>query len=174
MSGLQVVEMWLPRNFDMRQQKIRLTHGAKGVFAALALATSFVLIVRLLSGSCDGVIIQVRDFGVYIAILDIGFGVQIWLWSKMRALHEMHRGMTGVSATTTTTSATTMLACCSHYLAAAVPFLGLAGFAGVVTEYQKEVLLLGIATNLVGIAYLWNLFQRHTVHMRDLDTAQHD
>lgn len=137
----------------------------KGIGAASLLAASFALIIRFLSGSWDGVIIQLQDFGVYIAVLDIGFGIQMWLYAKIRELHAMHRGMAGVTATTGTTSATAMLACCTHYLAAAMPFLGLTGFAGVVTAYQQEILLFGIAANFAGIAYLWRqLQQRSEIH----------
>ena len=149
-----------------------MTPMRKGVAAAVALAATFGLIIRLFSGSWDGVIIQLQDFGLYLAVLDVGFGVQIWLYAKIREMHAAHGAARGLSAATGTTSAAAMLACCTHYVAAAVPFFGLAGFAGVVTEYQHEILLLGIAANFAGIAYLWRQLQGHSgMHAREANQA---
>jgi hypothetical protein len=56
-------------------------------------------------------------------------------------------GMSGVA----------MAICCSHYLAAVLPAIGLLFLSGAVAglvEYQTVFFVLGVISNLLGIAYL--------------------
>ncbi len=89
----------------------------------------------------------------WILTLAIGFGVQVFLFSYARALHKaaMSGKMLGVTGTT---SGAAMLACCTHYLVQFLPFLGIAGIATFVGQYQTWLFAVGVLFNLAGIAYL--------------------
>jgi hypothetical protein len=51
-----------------------------------------------------------------------------------------------------------MLACCAHHLVDVLPVIGLSGAALFLGAYKAELLWLGLAMNLAGIAYLlWQL-----------------
>ncbi len=91
--------------------------------------------------------------GYWIVVLAAGFGIQVFLFSYARALHRtaMSGKMLGVTGTT---SGAAMLACCTHYLVQFLPFLGIAGIATFVGQYQTWLFAVGVLFNLAGIAYL--------------------
>jgi hypothetical protein len=58
-------------------------------------------------------------------------------------------------------SGTAMLACCAHHLVDVLPILGISGAAIFLTQYQRLFLVLGLSINLLGIAYMVHLLQKH-------------
>lgn len=89
----------------------------------------------------------------WIVGLAVGFGIQISLFSYLRALHR--DCMSGTVATTTGTfSGLTMVACCTHYLVSILPIIGISGLAASIESYQQELFALGAAVNVGGIIYM--------------------
>lgn len=89
----------------------------------------------------------------WIVGLTIGFGVQIFLFTYLRALHR-ERMAGAVAVTTGTVSGLTMVACCTHYLVNVLPIVGISAFAAIVGQYQQELFIVGAVSNITGIAYM--------------------
>lgn len=81
-------------------------------------------------------------------LASLGFGVQWALFAKLKQGKTMMAGNSVVSGAG-------MVACCAHHAVEALPFLGLAGAALFLVNFQKELLVVGITSNLLGISYLW-------------------
>lgn len=104
-------------------------------------------------------------FQPWMTILVIGFGIQIFLWRllssgmrlKPQQLTNTETGM--VAGGSATVSSISMAACCAHHLADLVPILGISGAALFLTEYQRELLLVGVGINAFGTGFMiWHLF----------------
>ena len=132
-----------------------------GAGAAAGLLLLFALAVRTFSGAWGEVRFQFEGVGVYLIVLAIGFGIQIGLWRYLKMRHAAHMKTRGVPAVSGATSGIAMLACCSHYVANVLPFVGLVGIAGFLTQYQVQVLTASIGLNLLGIAYMAYQLQMH-------------
>lgn len=79
--------------------------------------------------------------------LVVGFGIQVGLFVKLR------QGG-GCVAATGGVSVASMAACCAHHVADILPFLGLSAAAIFLSKYQTFFLVLGVASNLVGTAFM--------------------
>ena len=63
------------------------------------------------------------------------------------------------------------LGCCSHYLINILPIIGVAGFAALIAQYQRELFLVSLGMNVLGIGYL---VQKLTVFRAvDNNTVRH-
>ncbi|MDP3964871.1 MAG: hypothetical protein Q8Q20_04445 [bacterium] len=134
---------------------------AWGSVAATVLFGLFAGIVRLAEGNWQAVRIQLEDNGAFIVLLALGFGVQLGLWYYLKTVRKSQSGKYNRLASGAGASSTTsMLACCSHYLVNVFPWLGLASVSAQFMQYQREILLIGISINLLGIAYML----RHVSH----------
>jgi len=104
----------------------------------------------------------------------MGFGVQIGLWVYVKNCGAPHHhpdiasGDAGqadhgaaMSSSSGVVSGVGMVACCAHHLADVLPILGISGAAIFLTQYQRPFLVLGLSINLLGIAYMVHLLQKH-------------
>lgn len=87
--------------------------------------------------------------------LILGFGVQVALYTILKkglflpVASMGHSGaLTGAGGATSTAA---MVACCAHHVADVLPILGLTAAATFLAEYQKDFMLLGLGTTLLGI-----------------------
>ena len=135
-------------------QKIILASALKGFLGTSLLLIFYFLIVTLISG-LDFAQSQFSKYWYFILTLAFGFGIQTALYFYLRDRNRQNIP-TKVLATSGTTSAAVMISCCSHYLANILPILGISGFITFVTQYQVQFFLVGLALNLVGIAYMSN------------------
>ena len=124
---------------------------SNGLTASLVLLTVYFLLVSLISGPIFA-LSQFTKYWYFILGLAAGFGVQVFLYSKLRQL--VQGGAKGVVAVTGTTSTVAMVSCCSHYLANILPLLGTVGILTVISQYQIELFWVGLIANLLGILYL--------------------
>ena len=129
------------------------TESAKGAAATLALVGAYFLVVGLISG-VGFAASQFSSYWYYLGSLAVGFGIQIGLYSYLKA--EIHtKDPSGkMLAVTGTTSTGAMISCCAHYLVNILPVLGVSAFASFIGAYQVQLFWVGIAFNLVGIAYM--------------------
>lgn len=106
---------------------------------------------------------QFATYGYFIVSLAVGFGVQIGLYTYLRALvrEQANGAVLGVTGTTSTTA---MISCCAHYLTTLLPILGVTGLVTFVAQYQVGIFWVGLAFNLFGIIFIANRiiqFKKH-------------
>jgi Cu+-exporting ATPase len=150
----------------MEDMSIARPVGA-GVVAALLLLGVYVAVVAGLSG-WEPAATQFADFWPFIVALATGFGVQIGLYLRLRALAR-HGAGRAVVAASGGTSAAAMVSCCTHYLANVVPVLGATGVVALVAQYQTEFFWLGLAFNAAGIVYVGRKLWQASRHMADME-----
>lgn len=120
----------------------------------MALLGVYISAVNLISG-WDFLISQLKANWYWIFGLALGFGIQIFLFSYLRARHQAQ--VSGKMITVSgATSGTAMLACCAHYLVNILPIVGISGLAAVIGQYQTELFVLGLIANVIGIGYMIN------------------
>lgn len=123
-----------------------------GLLATSALLLLFVILVASISGWTT-VRDQVGQYWYYLALLAVGFGVQVGQFIHLRDV--LHQSMSkGVIATTGGTSTVSMISCCTHYLANIVPLIGVSGLTALVGRYQVELFWVGLAFNAAGVIVL--------------------
>ncbi|MBI5755192.1 hypothetical protein HZA41_03175 [Candidatus Peregrinibacteria bacterium] len=99
------------------------------------------------------------DKWFFLGPLFLGFGFQMFLFQKMRIL--MSHGANGVTGASVGMSGVSMAACCSHHLAEIFPILGVAGLAGVMTDYLDFFLGAGVLMNFFGAGYMLKKLRHH-------------
>ncbi|OGC61244.1 hypothetical protein A2890_01065 [candidate division WWE3 bacterium RIFCSPLOWO2_01_FULL_53_14] len=124
----------------------------RGFLGSLSLLGLYFLIVSLLSG-WEFAVSQFSANWYWLLALTVGFGVQVGIFSYLRARHRMRISGKGV-VVSGTTSGLAMISCCAHYLVNIVPLIGVSGLAALVGQYQNEIFGFGVLSNLVGIGYL--------------------
>lgn len=109
---------------------------------------------------------QFGEYRWWIIALSLGLGIQVTLYSYMRK--RMQKGSLGAAksglAASGGMSTASMAACCSHYLvpllaAVGLPFLSAA--AAGIANYQTELFLVGILSNLAGLGIMLRLMQKN-------------
>ena len=124
-----------------------------GVGAGLGLLLFYVGVLTVAQGFGHAVG-QLLGLWYLLAPLAAGFGVQVWLFFRLR-----HLAKTLVAASGGLTAGS-MVACCAHHLADIVPALGLAGL-GLLVQFQVTFMVLGIGANMVGITVMLAMMQKH-------------
>ena len=121
------------------------------LIAGLSLAGFYYFVLWALTKDAVYPIRQFLSLQPWMSLLILGFGVQWALFARLL------RGKM-VAAGNSLVSGTAMVACCAHHAVEVLPFLGLAGAAVFLVSYQKELLIFGVISNLLGIGYmLWRL-----------------
>lgn len=124
-----------------------------GILAALILLAFYFLTLRFANGSWPAAVSQFEELWLWVTLLDLGFGIQVGLYSWLRCqVKEKAAGnVVGVSAGT---SALGMVACCAHHLSDLLPIIGLSGAFLFVADYQAWFVVLGLLSNAIGITYI--------------------
>ncbi len=100
---------------------------------------------------------------LFVGLIGAGFGVQIGLFVYVRLLRRAFaRESVAMSGAGTATSSVAMVACCAHHLADVVPLVGLSGLAVFLVEIRTPLLLVGLATNVLGVAVMLRQLRRTT------------
>ena len=125
----------------------------KGISASIALLVIYFGVVTLISG-WPFAVEQFSRFWYFILSLAVGFGIQVVLWSYIKAIQS--HASKKVLAVSGGTSTVAMLSCCSHYLANILPLVCVSGGMSLIGQYQVELFWLGLAFNVFGIIYIGN------------------
>jgi len=126
----------------------------RGAAAMLLLLAFYFIILTLVSG-WSFTKIQFFQNWYWIIGLALGLGIQIGIFTYLRALHRSQ--VTGkIVAVSGTASTAAMISCCAHYLVNILPIIGISGLAAIVGQYQTEFFIIGAVSNLLGIVYLTN------------------
>jgi hypothetical protein len=134
-----------------------------GLGAGTLLVLFYVAIIGLSSHSWSHLTEQFSQDKFFIVALAIGFGTQAGLFTYIKKGVPRAKGAgspTAVASTGTAMSTTSMVACCLHHLSDVLPFLGLSGAAVFLTEYKIPLILVGVGSNLVGIALMVRIIRR--------------
>lgn len=131
-----------------------LTSLSRGLFGAIALLAFYFIVISAISG-WDFAVLQLNGNWYWIIGLSSGFGVQISLFTYLKALHHNHVSAKVIAASGTA-STIAMISCCAHYLVSILPIIGISGLVAVIGQYQTGLFWIGIASNLFGIAYMTN------------------
>lgn len=120
-------------------------HVIVGGIASISLLLSYVIVMTLLGGP-TAAIQQFAALWYLMVPLAIGFGIQVALAQRLRALHTVSAG--GASASVA------MLACCAHHATDVLPILGLSAVSSLLGTYQKQILIISLFVNVLGIVFL--------------------
>jgi hypothetical protein len=131
-----------------------------GLLSAAGLL-AFYLGVITLAQDWQHALQQLGEDRWFVGAIAAGFGLQIALFTFLRALHASARAGGVVASTGTSTGA--MLACCAHHLFDVLPVLGLSGAAAFLDAYKTPLLWLAIVMNAAGVAYLLLQIRKHHV-----------
>jgi hypothetical protein len=132
---------------------------AVGVLAATALVAGYLAIISFAQGPAHA-IEQLAADAAFIAAVTAGFGIQVALFVEMRAVDRRHRAGAAVTAAGTGTSVAAMLACCAHHVVDLLPIVGLSAAAVFLDDFKGPLLVVGIATNGVGIVVIARALRR--------------
>lgn len=134
-----------------------------GILASAILLAVYFAVLTFVSGwsfAQD----QFATYWYFIVSLAVGFGIQIALYQYLKSLVHSGQGMGGVVGVSGTTSTAAMISCCAHYLVNLLPVLGATGLVAFATQYQVKLFWVGLAFNLLGIAFIANRiiqFKKH-------------
>lgn len=133
---------------------------ALGVVGALALVGLYLGIVTWAQGP-DHALQLLWDDRLFVGLISAGFGTQVGLFSYVRLLQRAlaHNSM-ALTGAGTATSSISMVACCAHHLADVLPIVGLSGLAVFLVEFRTPLMLVGLATNALGIAVMLGELRR--------------
>lgn len=121
---------------------------------SIGLITFYFIFLYVITGDIVHPINQFKLFQPWMSILIIGFGIQFGLYQLLKKNKEAAL----VTGTGTATSSVAMVACCAHHVVDLLPILGFSAAAIFLSDYQKQFLIFGVITNLVGILMmLWFL-----------------
>lgn len=91
----------------------------------------------------------------WMSLLIIGFGIQMglfWLMKNGIQFNLQEKKDAKLAAGTgTAVSGMAMVACCAHHLVDVLPILGFSAAALFLSEYQEQLLIFGVLSNLLGI-----------------------
>lgn len=125
----------------------------KGVLGTIALLAFYFAVVSLISG-WDFALDQFAAFWYFITGLAAGFGIQIGLYSYLKAVVHTRAAAGKVVAISGTASTVAMISCCAHYAATILPILGITGALSLIGQYQIQLFWVGLVANVLGIAYI--------------------
>ena len=130
-----------------------------GILATLALLTMYFGVVSLVSGFRFAQV-QFLRFWYFVVALAIGFGIQVGLYSYLKAI--VKNVSPKVVAASGATSTAAMISCCAHYLVNVLPVLGAVGIITVISQYQVQLFWVGLVFNFAGIVYMANKVSKVT------------
>ena len=141
----------------MKRLLVAVLLGAAGTFALVGLYLGIVTWAQGAEHALD----LLWDDRLFVGAISLGFGTQVGLFSYLRMLQRATaRSSVALAGAGTTTSSVSMVACCAHHLADVLPIVGLSGLAVFLVEFRTPLMLLGIATNLLGIAVMLRELRR--------------
>ncbi len=120
-----------------------------GILAGLGLLIFYLSVVSIFQG-IEFAFLNLKGLWYLIFPLVVGFGTQIGLYTSIKHTAQL----TGTVAGTGTISGGSMIACCSHFLLQMIPIVGISGLAIFLVKYQSWFLIIGILSNIFGIAVM--------------------
>jgi len=140
---------------------------AFGLLGSAGLLILYLGLVSLAQGWEHAVSLLAEDAWVVGPIL-IGFGLQVGLYAYLKTvIHAAARGAGALTGAGGGTSTAAMVACCAHHAVDVLPLVGLTAAATFLAEYRIPFMLVGLASNLVGIGVMVTLVLRQRQHLAE-------
>jgi hypothetical protein len=141
-----------------QHRQLRVRAAALGALAALLMLAVYFAVLWW-ANSLDHALTELADLWYWMLPLVGGFALQVGLFSyaRLAARGARSRGVVASGGLSTMS----MVACCAHHLTDVLPFVGLAGASLFLAEYKTIFLSAGLASNVVGVAYMLRLFRKH-------------
>ena len=161
---------------NLPAKRVLLPLGA-GVLGAVFLTGVYLGIVSLAESPKHALDLFWQDRAFVISIL-LGFGTQVGLYTLLKKglympLHVPTGGATTAAGGGMSTMA--MVACCAHHVADVLPLVGLTAAATFLANWKIPFMVVGLLTNLIGIAVMLREIvraRRHAVaHLSTLEAA---
>lgn len=135
-----------------------------GIGSGLALLLFYFLILTL-ANSFSHALSQFSQMWYWILILVVGFGIQVGLYSYIRAKTRNKKIKTakGEIAVSGSASTVSMIACCAHHLVDILPVLGLPIVFLFLAKYQISFIIFGIFSNIFGIIFMLEVIKKHNL-----------
>lgn len=131
-----------------------------GILGAMGLLVLYLGLVSLAQGWTHAVELLAEDAWIVGPIL-AGFGLQVGLYTYLKTVVQAAaRGTGALAGAGGGTSTAAMVACCAHHVTDVLPLVGLSAAATFLAEYRIPFMLVGLATNLVGIGVIGYLILR--------------
>lgn len=140
-----------------------------GLFAGTTLLFIYFLILTV-GNSFTHAIEQLQEMWYWIVLLVIGFGIQVGLFTYIRAVIRLKQDSgiaTSAVAASGGISTTSMVACCAHHVTDVLPILGISAAAVFLNRYQDVFIIVGILSNLIGITLMLRIIQKHNLYSVD-------
>ena len=148
-----------------------------GVLGAIFLTGVDLGIVSLAESPEHALDLFWQDKAFVIPIL-LGFGTQVGLYTLLKKGLYMPMHLPAAGATTAAgggMSTMAMVACCAHHVADVLPLVGLTAAATFLANWKIPFMVVGLLTNLIGIAVMLREIvraRRHAVaHLSTLEAA---
>ena len=143
-----------------------------GMLGSLLLTGVYLGIVSLAESPEHALDLFWQDRLFVVPIL-LGFGVQAGLFARLKLGPAMRLATAGAStAAGGGMSTAAMVACCLHHATDVLPVLGLSAAAAFLAEWKTAFLVVGLATNLAGIAVMLRQLRRVSRHAAALQLAE--
>ena len=136
-----------------------------GVIATAMLIGLYIAIVWLVQDFDHAWRLMLGEW-YFVIVIAVGFGVQVGLFVYVRRhLHlSQHIGSaTALTGAGTGTSTVSMVACCAHHLTDVLPIVGLSGAALFLSDFRGPLMVLGIATNGIGVGVMVRLIRKSRI-----------
>jgi copper chaperone CopZ len=131
-----------------------------GLLGTAGLLILYLGLVSLAQGWEHAVELLAEDAWIVGPIL-LGFGIQVGLFTYLKTVvHAAARGTGALAGAGGGTSTAAMVACCAHHVTDVLPLVGLSAAATFLAEYRIPFMLVGLGTNLIGIAVIGALILR--------------
>jgi copper chaperone CopZ len=131
-----------------------------GLLGGAGLLILYLGLVSLAQGWEHAIELLAEDAWIVGPIL-AGFGVQVGLYTYLKTvIHAVGRGTGALAGAGGGTSTVSMVACCAHHVTDVLPLVGLSAAATFLAEYRIPFMLVGLGTNLIGIAVIGVLIVR--------------
>jgi copper chaperone CopZ len=130
-----------------------------GLLGGAGLLILYLGLVSLAQGWEHAIELLAEDAWIVGPIL-AGFGVQVGLYTYLKTVIHAARGTGALAGAGGGTSTAAMVACCAHHVTDVLPLVGLSAAATFLAEYRIPFMLVGLGTNLIGIAVIGALIVR--------------
>lgn len=148
----------LPFEFSRLPRRVWVPIGA-GLLGGLALAAVYLGIVSVAESPQHAAELFWEDRGLVLPIL-VTFAIQVGLYIRVRLGPVGVASGAGASAAGGGMSTVAMVACCAHHVTDLLPIVGVSLAATFLAAWKTPLMVLGLAINLAGIAWMLVVLRR--------------
>ncbi len=128
-----------------------------GLLSSISLL-AFYFAINYYSGGLNAVYWNFRNYYNYIAVIDVGFGLQMALFTHIRSF-----GKSCNAVATTSVTGGSMVACCLHHITDFIPFLGV-GAGLFLSQFTEIFFMIGSASSLIGVIWMLSIIQKNEIY----------